>query len=149
MIQPAQSRVIRAAFKTLLLCSVLLAPLSYGEVVPSGTEAQIRERLTADGSVCRAGQDCGTAAAAAATGPMSGQQVYEKFCFACHAAGVSGAPILGNSEQWAPRVAKGMDALMQSTLNGLNAMPAKGTCATCSDDELKASVEYMSGGPAG
>jgi cytochrome c5 len=132
-----------------LLGSILLAPLSFGEAAPSGTEAQIRERLTPDGSVCRTGQDCGTAVAAAATGPLSGQQVYEKFCFACHATGVSGAPTLGDAEQWAPRTAKGLDALMQSTLNGLNAMPAKGTCVTCSDDELKAAVQHMLDGSAG
>ena len=56
---------------------------------------------------------------------------------------MGGAPLLGNAEQWQPRVDKGMDALMASTLNGLNAMPAKGTCMNCSDDELNAAVTYM------
>jgi cytochrome c5 len=36
-----------------------------------------------------------------------------------------------------------MDTLMQHTLNGFNAMPPKGTCMACSDEDLKAAVEYM------
>jgi cytochrome c5 len=32
---------------------------------------------------------------------------------------------------------------MASTLNGINAMPAKGTCMTCTDADLQAAVEYM------
>ncbi len=142
MIQPAQFRIVRA-LQALILGSILMAPWSFAEEAPSGTEAQIRERLQPVGTVCRAGQDCGTAVAAAASGPMSGQEVYDKFCFACHASGVSGAPTLGDAEQWGPRAAKGMDELMQSTLNGLNAMPAKGTCVSCSDDDLKGAVQYM------
>ena len=123
------------------LAILLLAPLA--SAVPPGTADAIRERLKPVGSLCRAGEECGTATAAVATGPLSGEEVYNQFCFACHATGVSDAPLLGNAEQWGPRVDKGMDALMQSTLNGLNAMPAKGTCATCSDEELQAAVEHM------
>ena len=67
----------------------------------------------------------------------------QQFCFACHATGVSDAPLLGDVAQWEPRIAKGMDVLMDSTLNGLNAMPARGTCVNCSDEELQAAVEHM------
>jgi cytochrome c5 len=145
--QPAQ-RCFVHILKFFVLGSILVAPLSFAEV-PPGTDAEIRERLKPAGSLCRVGEDCGTAAAVAATGPLTGQQVYDKFCFACHAAGVSGAPIFGNADQWKPRVAKGMDELMKSTLNGLNAMPAKGTCVTCADEELKGAVQYMLDGNAG
>ena len=44
---------------------------------------------------------------------------------------------------WGERRDKGMDVLMQSTLNGIGAMPAKGTCMNCSDDELSEAVTYM------
>lgn len=74
---------------------------------------------------------------------MNGQQVYDQFCFACHTTGVGGAPRLGDVADWTDRSAKGMDVLMASTLNGLNAMPAKGTCMNCSDDELSEAVTYM------
>ena len=111
--------------------------------VPPGTSDDIDQRLGAFGSVCRAGDDCGASTAAASSGPLSGQQVYDQFCFACHASGVGGAPKMGDAAAWAPRRDKGMDALMDSTLNGLNAMPAKGTCMNCSDDELAEAVNYM------
>ncbi len=93
--------------------------------------------------MCRAGEDCGTAVAAAASGPLSGQQVYDQFCFACHMSGVGGAPTFGDVAAWAERSAKGIDVLMASTINGIGTMPAKGTCMNCSDDELSAAVTYM------
>lgn len=111
--------------------------------VPPGTTDEIAERIQPFGSVCRSGEDCGAATAAAASGPLSGQQVYDQFCFACHMTGVGDAPLLGDAGQWQPRIDKGMETLMASTLNGLNAMPAKGTCMNCSDDELQAAVTYM------
>lgn len=111
--------------------------------IPPGTSEEIAERLKPFGSVCRTGEECGTATAQVATGPLSGAEIYDQFCFACHATGVSEAPILGNAEQWASRLDKSMDELMASTVNGLNAMPPKGTCMACSDDELGEAVTYM------
>ncbi len=68
---------------------------------------------------------------------------YNKSCAVCHAQGVAGAPMTGNAEAWAPRLEKGMDALLASVKNGLNAMPPMGMCFDCSDDEYKALIEYM------
>ena len=79
------------------------------------------------------------------TASADGQKIYQKSCQACHAAGVAGAPKLGDKEAWAPRIAKGNDALLLSVTNGLKAMPPKGTCMSCSEDELRAAVEYMVG----
>ena len=70
----------------------------------------------------------------------SGEEVYNKFCFACHATGVGGAPKKGDAADWAPHLAKGNDAIWKSVINGLNAMPPKGTCMNCSDDELKGAI---------
>lgn len=72
-----------------------------------------------------------------------GQAVYQRACQSCHAAGVAGAPKPGDKEAWAPRIATGMDALVASVTNGKNAMPPKGACMDCSDDDLKAAVQYM------
>lgn len=69
---------------------------------------------------------------------------YNKSCAVCHAAGVAGAPKTGNSEAWAPRLEKGMDALVASVKNGLNAMPPKGMCFDCSDEEYMELINYMS-----
>ena len=82
------------------------------------------------------------AAAATTSDPAVGKALYEKSCTVCHAAGVAGAPKSGNKEDWAPRIAKRMDALYKSSINGLNAMPPRGA-STATDDEIKAAVDYM------
>lgn len=79
---------------------------------------------------------------------MTGEEVYKKACTNCHNAAVAPAmkaPASGSNEDWAPRIAKGMDALMQSVMNGMpgTAMPARGACADCTDDDLKAALQYM------
>ena len=133
----------RSLQRLLIACLVSVGVWQSASAVPPGTDAEIESRIIPFGTVCRAGDDCGSASAVAATGPLSGQQVYDQFCFACHATGVGDAPMLGDAEAWAPRVDKGMDVLMASTLNGINTMPAKGTCMSCSDEELNAAVTYM------
>ena len=83
--------------------------------------------------------------AAASSEPRTGDQVYNSTCMGCHASGVAGAPKVGDNAAWSGRAAKGIDGLLASALSGINAMPPKGTCADCSDDELKAAIQYMLG----
>ena len=74
----------------------------------------------------------------------SGEEVYQTACFACHATGAAGAPVLGNTAAWEPRVAQGMDTLIDHAVNGKGAlMPAKGGRPDFSDDEVIAGLEYM------
>ena len=68
---------------------------------------------------------------------------YQQSCFACHASGAAGAPLLGDADAWAVRTEKGMEAVMRNVINGFNAMPAKGMCMDCSDADLKAIVDFM------
>lgn len=88
-----------------------------------------------------------TPAAAAAPVEMSGQQVYDSACAACHAAGVAGAPKMGDSAAWAPRISQGADALNKHAVEGFQGnagfMPAKGGRADLSDDSVHAAVSYM------
>ena len=73
-----------------------------------------------------------------------GEKTYQTFCFSCHAAGLSGAPKLGDVEAWAPRIAQGPDVLLKRTIEGIPpAMPPRGLCMGCSDADLAAVVEYM------
>jgi cytochrome c5 len=88
-------------------------------------------------------QAAAEAAAESQTAAVDGQKIYQASCQACHAAGVAGAPKLSDKAAWVPRIAKGNDALMSSVKNGLNVMPPKGGCMSCSDDELRAAIEYM------
>ncbi len=74
---------------------------------------------------------------------VAGKSIYDSSCASCHAAGVAGAPKLGDKVAWAPRIAKGADVIMQTVAKGKGAMPPRGGCASCSDGDLKNSVAYM------
>ncbi|WP_040663393.1 c-type cytochrome [Neptuniibacter caesariensis] len=72
-----------------------------------------------------------------------GQAVYDKHCKGCHVAGVGNAPKPGDKAAWEPRIATGVDAMVQTVKTGKGAMPPKGTCMSCDDASLKAAVEVL------
>lgn len=72
-----------------------------------------------------------------------GKGIYDSVCFVCHAAGVAGAPKLGDTAAWAPRIAQGMDTMYHVALTGKGAMPPKGGHTDLADDDVKAAVDYM------
>ena len=107
---------------------------------------EIATRIAPVGQVGIAGEECEVATAtavAANDGPRSGEAVYNQFCTACHAIGVANAPKFGNAGDWAPRIEKGFDTMLSHAINGLNAMPPRGTCANCSDEEIENAITYM------
>jgi cytochrome c5 len=74
----------------------------------------------------------------------TGTRVYNSSCQACHAAGVAGAPKVGDSAAWGPRIAQGIQALYAAGLNGKGPiMLPKGGNPDLSDEEVKAAVDYM------
>lgn len=75
-------------------------------------------------------------------GSLDAQMIYTNVCSACHGTGAAGAPMLGSPEM-ALRAEKGLDALVLSALNGINAMPARGGRADLTDEQVKVSVEFM------
>jgi c(7)-type cytochrome triheme protein len=79
---------------------------------------------------------------AAAEDPL-GKRTYDGACAVCHAAGVAGAPKLGDAAAWAPRLKAGIDGLMASALKGKGAMPPKGGRADLADAAVQAAVKYM------
>ncbi len=136
---------VKLTAKVASVLSILGLSVALSASVNAATaDEKIVERIKPAGKVCIEGDDsCGGAVAAASTGgARSGEEVYTASCAACHAIGVAGAPKFGTSE-WADRGAKGIDALLKTAISGINAMPPKGTCATCSDDELKAAIQHM------
>lgn len=113
--------------------------------VSDQTRSEIEARIKPVGDVCLQGDaSCGGAATASA-GPRSGEDVYNAACMACHSTGAAGAPKLGEPGDWADRIAKGNDALYGGGINGLpgTGMIAKGGCMNCSDEEVRAAVDYM------
>ncbi len=63
----------------------------------------------------------------------------------CHTVADTGAPLSGDRTQWDRRWAKGETQLLNSTIRGLNGMPAGGQCFSCSPDDYKALIRFMAG----
>jgi len=91
------------------------------------------------------------AATAPAPGPAvaanaSGKHLYDTACMVCHAAGVAGAPKLGDKAAWSARIAQGTSVLYVHAINGfqgkVGVMPPKGG-SPASDADVKAAVDYM------
>ena len=80
---------------------------------------------------------------AAAPAKVDGKAVYDQACSVCHAAGIAGAPKVGDKAAWAPRIAQGKDTLYTHAIGGIRAMPAKGGNAALADAEVKAAVDVM------
>ena len=72
----------------------------------------------------------------------TGEQVYKLVCSACHSIGAAGAPRTGDAAAWAPRIATGYEALLNSALKGKGAMAAQGG-GEYSDYEIGRAVVYM------
>jgi cytochrome c5 len=81
--------------------------------------------------------------AAASGDAKKPEDIYASLCRTCHEFGVVGAPKKGDKAAWAPRIATGMETLYRSAIEGKGAMPPKGGQASLSDDEIKASVDYL------
>ena len=117
----------------------------------AATDEAIAERLKPVGEVCIQGEECAAAGAGAAVAAggaaRSGADVYGKFCTACHSTGLLNAPKTGDSAAWTAKAdaSGGLDGLLKNAISGINAMPPKGTCSDCSDDELRAAIQEMSG----
>lgn len=152
-----------AAMTKWVLIMTLSSLFSIQSFAISGAELDaekqaISDRIKPVGEVCiEGGEGCADAqaktpvTAAPATTPAtsvsssakSGETIYNSHCSVCHGSGVAGAPMFGDKAAWSPRIAKGKETLYKHALEGFNAMPAKGMCADCSDDEIKATVDYM------
>ena len=125
---------------TALVAAITFSSASFAASVSQEEYYAIAERIKPVGDVYLAGAE---PVKAEPTGPRDGAAVYGTFCIACHASGVSGAPKTGDAGDWAPRIAQGKDVLADHAINGFNAMPAKGSCMDCSDDEIIAAIEHM------
>jgi len=118
---------------------------SYSVAADHLSSHSVEKRITPTGSVYKSGDDVpvATAPVVEASGPRTGEEIYNATCIVCHGTGVAGAPKLGDVASWASRIAAGVESLLNNSINGLNAMPPKGTCADCSDDEISEAVKYM------
>jgi cytochrome c5 len=92
---------------------------------------------------------CGAEPEPVASVPLSPEhaRTYQAACASCHARPGIGAPLTGVDADWRARRAKGMDALLENTVNGIGGMPPLGTCGLCSVDDFRALIRSMAGMP--
>ena len=78
---------------------------------------------------------------------LSGPQVYNTACVACHGPGIGGAPKNGDVAAWQARLAQGRETVNRHAIEGYQGeqgyMPPKGGRTDLSDEEILAAVEYM------
>ena len=79
----------------------------------------------------------------------AGKAIYDSGCIGCHGTGVLGAPKLGDKAAWAPRVAGGLQAVVNSARAGKGSMPPKGGNMALTDAQLLSVVSYMVGQSGG
>ncbi|UJF24890.1 c-type cytochrome [Suttonella sp. R2A3] len=72
------------------------------------------------------------------------QATYDSICAVCHANDMLGAPVFGEAADWQARLdnAGSLDALVQSGITGVAAMPPKGGAAI-SDEQFHDMVVFM------
>lgn len=72
----------------------------------------------------------------------SGEEVFKAQCAGCHATGAAGAPKLGDTATWGPRIKTGFNALLHSAVAGKGAMSPQGG-GDFSEVEIGRAVTYM------
>ena len=130
-----------------VLAFVAICSASFSVLAISDAQRDaIAERLKPVGSVCVQGDSsCANASVAAAGGAAkSGEEIYNTNCMACHTTGAAGAPKFDDKAEWSSRLAaRSVETIYEHAIKGYNGMPAKGLCMSCSDDEIKSTVDYM------
>lgn len=80
-------------------------------------------------------------------GTLDGSVIYGNLCYACHDSGAGGALKISDKAIWAPRLAEGVETLVRHAIEGYTGsngmMPAKGGNPALTDEQVKATVEWM------
>lgn len=139
--------IVRGMLLACVLSASFLCGLgsAFAESVSDPETAAIEKRIAPIGKVSVAGvhkKKPEPSKAPVQTAPLSGEALYQRTCSTCHAVGLAGAPKVQSSD-WDERLKKGVDGLLESAKTGLNAMPPRGTCVECTDEQLKSAIEYM------
>jgi cytochrome c5 len=143
-----------ASFGLFLLKETVAGEVEANLVYDAKYEAKVMERIR---PVAKLSMPTSAEAAAAASvvpipepviEKLSGGQVYNVACFACHAGGIGGAPTLGDADAWGVRLAQGRDVMNQHVLEGYTGpsggyMPPKGGRIDLSDEEVLGGLDYM------
>jgi cytochrome c5 len=144
--------LVAVAVGLIVLANTIGSEIQAGSLRDNPTyAAEVGERLKPFGRAALTGETVATDAAAAApapvSAPLSGPQVFNQACNACHGAGIGGAPKSGDKAAWAPRLAQGNSTLYKHAIEGFQGtagfMPPKGGWVNLSDAEITGAVDYM------
>jgi cytochrome c5 len=149
--------VLAAVALAILVLAMKMSDLTQGVYTRDAAEYQeaVIDRIRPLGQVYLEGEEHASSAPTIVTAKtpdpvktaMSGPQVYNDACIACHGAGIGGAPVFGDAAAWVERIAQGSDVLRQHAIEGFSGssgfMPPKGGRVDLSDDEVAAAVDYM------
>lgn len=118
-------------------------------------QEQVEDRIRPVGQVTMPGDETSMAATRAApvtqaepvVTALTGPQVYNQACLACHGSGIGGAPAFGDAAAWASRIEQGAELMLEHAIKGYQGsagyMPPKGGRVDLSDQEISDAVDYM------
>ncbi len=111
----------------------------------AAAEAAQNSVSAAAGAAAVAATDATNAAIPSSGASSIGKQIYDTTCFTCHDVGIFGSPTLSDKAAWNTRIARGIDALYATAIdgNGTNTKPALGGHPGLSPAQVKAAVDYM------
>ncbi len=78
--------------------------------------------------------------------PQAGKKIFEEYCQSCHGKNPEipvNAPRIGNKKEWDRFSHLDFETLFKMAAEGYGAMPARGGCFECSDQQLKQAIEYL------
>jgi cytochrome c5 len=135
-------------FVIILVLAFLVSDVGKQSEAPNPDQLKaVQERIAPVAAVVVSGQEPQPAAETApveeAPKALSGAEVVKTSCFACHGTGAAGAPKIGDSAAWKPRVEQGMKTLVEHALKGFKTMPAKGGNPALSEADLEAAITFM------
>ena len=128
-------------FLLVTLCGIIVAPSLYDALIEKLTEPQ--GEVCVEGHTCEQTANTSQTASSGIAGERTAEDIYQIGCHSCHTAGVAGAPKIGFKSDWEARLSSGVQGLVKNAYNGYGAMPAKGLCLDCSEEEIEQAVRYM------
>lgn len=75
----------------------------------------------------------------------AGKELYVRVCSLCHKPVniMVSSPKAGDTVDWGARLSKGIEATVDNGMNGINAMPPRGTCDSCTREEIRDAILFM------
>jgi cytochrome c5 len=114
-----------------------------GHLVGESVDREFKLKMTAIGAIVFVS----LLSAGCSPGEPPAPPAYVSSCMPCHGDGLGGAPVTGDRDEWARRIAKGTAKVHRNVIEGFEGgtgvMPAKGGRADLSDEEIIALVDYM------